>query len=217
MDGFKKGFTLAEVLITLLLIGITASLVIPTVINTINDAEFNANLPRTYSNLSQATKDLVIKNSGNIDIGQAGSTDSSFRNEFCKVMTCIKYDTGVNIFGSNVYKFYKGSDDVSYGTSTPSVQTNNGVILQFNVNTSCTGNGIYSCGSIYADLNGQKQPNMFGKDMYIFLVTRQNGNGSFMLVPAGTPGDTVFTPSTCSIGDGKGCAYTRISNPHNMP
>ena len=49
----KRGFTLAEVLITLVIIGIIASMTIPSVINDQKDKEILARLKKSYSTLSQ--------------------------------------------------------------------------------------------------------------------------------------------------------------------
>lgn len=50
----KYGFTLAEVLITLGIIGIVAAMTIPTLISNTNGAKFRSQLKKTYSSLNQA-------------------------------------------------------------------------------------------------------------------------------------------------------------------
>ena len=50
----QKGFTLAEVLITLGIIGIVAALTLPSMINNSNKKEFEALLKKQYSALQQA-------------------------------------------------------------------------------------------------------------------------------------------------------------------
>lgn len=50
----KKGFTLAEVLITLVIIGVIAAMTIPTLMNSTNNQEFRVGLKKAISSLNQA-------------------------------------------------------------------------------------------------------------------------------------------------------------------
>lgn len=50
----KKGFTLAEVLITLVIIGVIAAMTIPTLMNSTNNQEFRVGLKKAISTLNQA-------------------------------------------------------------------------------------------------------------------------------------------------------------------
>lgn len=54
----KKGFTLAEVLITLTIMGLIAALTVPTLKKNTERKEFAAKISKTYSALAQATKIL---------------------------------------------------------------------------------------------------------------------------------------------------------------
>ena len=59
---FKKtGFTLAEVLITLSIIGVVAALTIPTLIQRTGDEEMVSKLGKAYSTLSQATESIMTE------------------------------------------------------------------------------------------------------------------------------------------------------------
>ena len=51
LNGFR-GFTLAEVLITLVIIGVIASMTIPTLMNKTNKQEYVSRLKKAYSTLS---------------------------------------------------------------------------------------------------------------------------------------------------------------------
>ena len=56
-----KGFTLAEVLITLVIIGVIAAMTIPTLINKTNNQEYVSRLKKAYSVLSAATNQLIFE------------------------------------------------------------------------------------------------------------------------------------------------------------
>ncbi len=59
-----SGFTLAEVLITLGIIGVVAALTMPSVINNYKEKETIAKLKKTYSVLSQAYINTVLRMNG---------------------------------------------------------------------------------------------------------------------------------------------------------
>lgn len=58
----RNGFTLAEVLITLVIIGIIAAMTIPSLINKTNEQETVSALKKTYSSLSQAYQKIFAEN-----------------------------------------------------------------------------------------------------------------------------------------------------------
>lgn len=57
----KKGFTLAEVLITLGIIGVVAAMTIPTLIANTNGAKFRSQFKKTLSTLNQAVRNNVAQ------------------------------------------------------------------------------------------------------------------------------------------------------------
>jgi len=59
--GFKKGFTLAEVLTTLMVIGVVAAMTIPTLINSTDDQQHKVALKKGISVLSQALQLNIAK------------------------------------------------------------------------------------------------------------------------------------------------------------
>lgn len=83
------------------------------------------------------------------------------------------------------------------------------MILFADYGTSCTSNGGTGplassvCGVIYIDVNGAKEPNTWGKDVYQFWVTKTG------VYPCGSNGDAM----TCTTsGAGTGCAATVLMN-----
>ena len=62
----KKGFTLAEVLITLGIIGIVASMTLPSIINDYRDKETVTEVRKTYSDIYNAINNARISD-GNIN------------------------------------------------------------------------------------------------------------------------------------------------------
>lgn len=68
----KKGFTLAEVLITLGIIGVVAAMTMPTLINNINNKQNIAALKKAYSLISQAGVDVIRENGSLANLCEIG-------------------------------------------------------------------------------------------------------------------------------------------------
>jgi len=202
-----KGFTLAEILITLTVIGVVAALTIPTLLQNTNQAELKAAWKKTYGDISQATLSIMNDNGGTV--AYAFSDHNSFKNKYLEKLSYIKTcydDTRGNCFagGTDSIHFLNGSVyPDSWMNSTPSAILSNGTSINFYFASSdCTStwHGIQNCGAINVDVNGLKKPNTVGKDIFALHV-RKDG-----IVPFGSL-DDVFTPLGCSTSyEGWGCS-----------
>ncbi|MDD3013245.1 MAG: prepilin-type N-terminal cleavage/methylation domain-containing protein [Candidatus Gastranaerophilales bacterium] len=220
----KKGFTLAEVLITLLIIGVIASLTIPGLVQNTQEAEYNVAVKKIYSDLSNAVMMIQANNNGNVYVGKGVSSyadQTAFRDDFCNVMSCVQKGTSLNIYGSTTYKKYKGTDwyTVSDNVVDRASVLNNGTLLSFSNSPTCSNYNINACGSIQIDINGRKGPNMSGKDLFYFWVIRETPtSGNYSILPGGSPNDVLYQPSSCVVGGyGQGCAFKRLYDPDHMP
>ena len=224
----KQGFTLAEILITLTVIGVVAALTIPTLLQNTNQAELKAGLKRTYADLSQATNMIVNDKGGTLvnafkyDTG--GLKDSeNLKNAFRDKLSYIKDCSGDSSYGgtgngvgaegcwhsTNNWKELNGTPVYTY--TTPGLILSNGTLVFFkNESSGCTLNlsaygATYTrCAYIDIDVNGFKQPNTMGKDIFEFSLTANS------LIPAGaqgffTPETTCIEESTAAGNRGHGC------------
>ena len=190
---FKNGFTLAEVLITLVIVGVIAALTIPTVVNNTKKQEYVTKLKKTYSSLAQATN-LIISEYGNprADIGGwAFSSDNVFdlyKNKLIKSKECngasgcmqqIDATGGVMYLNGNSYE----PANFNAGSNYKKLILSDGVQIAFlKVRDDCSRMdwGVSNwCIEITVDVNGEKQPNQWGRDWYRFMVTEEG------LKPAG--------------------------------
>lgn len=78
-----KGFTLAEVLITLGVIGIVAALTIPPLISNYKKRSVGAKLARFYSTMNQALLMAKVEN-GSLEFNQIDLNDSEYLNQWYK-------------------------------------------------------------------------------------------------------------------------------------
>jgi prepilin-type N-terminal cleavage/methylation domain-containing protein len=103
----KKGFTLAEVLITLAILGFVASLTIPSVVKNYRATQLESQFKKTYSSASQATMKIMVEEGG--AVYDFDNDVNDFRNKFMSYFSVID-DCKTTCFSSSNYKSYtKGS------------------------------------------------------------------------------------------------------------
>ena len=111
---FKRviAFTLAEILLALAIIATIAGLTIPPLMQSEQQAQFNAGAQTAYQMVAQAVETLQAQN-GIVHVGplDTSGNGSMFRNDFCNVLQCIRMDTNVNITngGINYYSYKSNS------------------------------------------------------------------------------------------------------------
>ncbi|MDD3014624.1 MAG: prepilin-type N-terminal cleavage/methylation domain-containing protein [Candidatus Gastranaerophilales bacterium] len=201
----KKAFTLAEVLITLLIIGVISSIVIPSLIIDMKDQQYKVAWKKTYSVLSQASSLQLQANAGSF-VG-VFTSNGDMLNEFSKSLNVVKwcYSSPLGVCWPNSVRYLYGGTPFQ-PSAQPSFILNDGTMVAalFN-NTTCTST-YSSCGAFRIDINGFKGPNQYGKDQYYIWV---NAN---RILPFGSQGDPYSPATTCIEGNtdvtntGMGCA-----------
>lgn len=202
---YIQAFTLAEVLITLGVVGVVASITIPTMIRNIQDYQLQVAFKKFYSTLSQATS-FIMNDNGNSMKGVCASDPNPTN---CYADTYAKYLSTTKTCYQTAYYgncFVNGTDRFLNGNVVPAGQhlnaagfiLNTGAFIGFrtmdpaNCANNFNGRPNDVCTGGILDINGFKAPNMMGKDIYFFYVT---ANG---ISPAGANDVTECT----SAGDG---------------
>lgn len=230
----KGGFTLAEVLITLAVIGVVAALTLPTLVENHREKATVSKLKKSYSTINQAYVRALYEHGDLWDWGFAGdSSTSSIDPETGE----RKYDTQtiansklfldtITEHMSNVTKCYQPLCDISYYNqkTLAGVERAKGAalnIVDLPDGTSLLGGWIVlstckngSCGDFGVDINGSKKlPNTIGIDLFFFNI---RGN---KLVPYGNTAETIMkfplfcnTENRTSGNNGQGCAAWVIFN-----
>lgn len=175
-------FTLAEVLITLLIIGVIASLTIPVVTRKIQEAHLKTAFKKGFSVIAQVS-DSIIAESGSFAY-KCGSYDNNcFVNLFKDRMATLKTCRGnAELEGNcwhadNAWKTLAGANKtISYTTDTGLVLSD-GSLLHFryfenDCKTDFTdlahnpANSYVLCAEIMIDVNGFDSPNTIGRDIF---------------------------------------------------
>ena len=212
----NNAFTLAEVLITLGIIGVIAAITITLLINIYNIPKVRTELQKAYSDLSQAYIAILADNNGTFK--GICSTDACVKQLFIDKMKIIKECTSANSNGICIgaSQTYLNPSLGSVSNSLDSFITANGVSISiWGTDINCSSlraviNGTNSsCGIIQVDINGLRTPNKIGEDIYIFHILANKilpvgGNYSYS-------GYQYCDSNSNSLTAGNGCAFTVLN------
>lgn len=216
--GLKKhrGFTLAEVLITLGIIGVIAEMTIPTLINSTQDAEFKAAWKKEYSVVNQAFTSALSNNE--IPYSDSNSTISGLK-QYLKISKDCPFDARTQGCWNQTWYDYAKVQVPAGLADYPGVILMDGSFVIFSQAVFLgdpplfTNSGTNYSMVGYVDVNGFKSPNTIGKDIFYFQIF---GN---KVLPMGAQGTFVtlhsdFCNSTSSAAgggyDGAACSDDAI-------
>ena len=159
IKSFKNGFTLAEVLITLGIIGVVAAMTMPTLMNSTNGAQYKTAYKKALSVLSQAVVLNVALDDYDLSQTTQTTTDdnASLYNLFNNRMNVVKTE-------GTAYTASNGNSTVKFGDSQNyTLYFNDGITFTFPKDAeACTeGNKTVKPQYCYGviDVNGEKNPN----------------------------------------------------------
>lgn len=219
----KKAFTLAEVLITLGIIGIVAAMTLPTIIQKHREKVAVAKVKKIYSIASQAFM-LAVEDKGTPDLWNLIANGNSVGAEnlakvFAEYMKVIKFcGVQVGCLKTGMYKNLNGQSnntDFNNNKAYSKMILSDGAVIVFVVRSPDCSSSIGEtpqlknvCGRLYIDINGSQSPNQYGHDFFAFHITKQG------IIPAGTKAESdILSFSSCNINStGYGCAAWVIFN-----
>ncbi len=216
--NFNSAFTLAEVLITLGIIGVVAAITIPTVINNIQNKQNIVKWKKEYSVISNAFQAILNEN---IQITDSGMFSDEFMNAMKEKVSVadmcgknskmpdkmcdmdINYSTGkfrpnrkfpwAGISGQDVRSYYKplGSSSMinNYNFGTYVYLLNDGAAVYFG--------SLWNGPWIVVDVNNfTKGPNEIGRDVFVIKVYSNNETNQHWIKPAGAEGTPNWNTSS---------------------
>lgn len=187
----SSGFTLAEVLVTLGIIGVVAAMTMPTLVSNHQRKVYVTQLQKVYSEFQQAAKSQI--NSRNaINLLEAGvRSDAAMRTFISSQFNVTKDCTGTpSDCLADSYRNMNGEAVTAYAdTTTPCFALSSGAVIcaEYQVSQnlpipvvsakpgfSTPGRDIMQnnyieglIGSLIIDTNGKKAPNTIGRDLFI--------------------------------------------------
>lgn len=186
----KSAFTLAEVLITLAIVGIVASITIPTLIRNYQKNQYITTLKKAYSDTQEVFK-RYIADEGVTDLSQTHLftefSDEAIGIVMTKYIKMLKVTCDGTESCSYKYKtlYGTGGGSGSQSSGIYKFDTLYGASIEVNVNTgystckydeSIQGSMKGRCGLIAIDVNGDKPPNRLGRDYFRDIFLGPNGN-----------------------------------------
>lgn len=188
--SLAKGFTLAEVLITLVIIGIVAAMTIPTLINDSQKLQEVTALKKAYAETLIALKTYMANNNCDTlnctqvfagtaaDVSWYTNMETAMKSVFKITESCNSDDSAkcsktVNYLGStagsttffNWGYIFKTIDGFVF-----EIQDSDAGSCTYNSGASSDAKMKNACGYIIVDINGDAKPDKFGRDVYWFWI-----------------------------------------------
>lgn len=163
----RHGFTLAEVLVTLGIIGVVSAMTVPTLMQNYQRKSYVTQLHKVYNELSQAV--VMYQTDRNaVNLTEAGlnsldAISNFFKNYFKVVQDCGNDSTPCF---ADAYKKISGVDSQFYCN-------NNCIVLASGASIGTNNelrDGQTIIAQIVVDVNGQKGPNVFGRDAFSLFL-----------------------------------------------
>ena len=212
----KVGFTLAEVLITLGIIGIVAAMTIPTLLTKLTEDRTVTQLRAVQSILSQTIRSAE-EEYGSMEGWEITDYDEASAiliadklKPFMKVaLDCGVNDENAHCAPNMAYKYLKGTNETNYATN--SISHTYKIVLMNGCSIYIRGGQpeAKSIAVFYVDTNGKAKPNTWGRDFFQFYYLPVKG-----LYPAGHPEQSsASSANSCNLNNtGFGCAYYVLHN-----
>lgn len=224
-----RAFTLAEVLITLGIIGVVSAMTIPNLATHIKNTKLKSQFKKAYAELNQATRtfyaDTDIPVQDYDAIVNAGTVKTTSNNVLEKFMSYYKgytktsmdrwggYDIhyklkNLNMKGDLIHQYPCDQSNVFIDNvgrlyamdDTPQYYIQHGIVL-----------GATTGPKICVDINGVNKPNRWGYDRFVFVFTSDNA-----VIPyTGTSWNTLKKNETDEKVIAKSCSKTLATPAHS--
>ena len=167
---YNKGFTLAETLIALVVVGIVAAITVPTLVTRYQKEQTVTQLKKAYSALSQTTARAIADNGpiSTWDMGAPGDTDAikAFLNKYVLPYMSISTELESHHKGWWPVEYvYLNNEPYDLNQKFVMFVLSDGTIVY--TSSSQRSNGEKRV-SFNVDINGAKKPNKVGKDFFFF-------------------------------------------------
>ncbi|MCD7878431.1 MAG: type II secretion system GspH family protein [Candidatus Gastranaerophilales bacterium] len=223
----KKGFTLSESLIALVIIGVIAAMTVPLIFAPYQEQAIKSSLKKNYSVLKQALDKYQVENGERIRPDSIGSEEGKKLKNILINYLLVMYDCGYGYTdykkacipnnsqnseeSSKNYKTYNGKSYIDLTRfDDGQFVLNDGSLILFE-NAIKTSSRVY----ISVDVNGySKKPNQLGKDLFMFQLMKDGE-----LLPMGAKDTDYYSENDeyCSnissnSMNGAGCTYKVLNN-----
>jgi prepilin-type N-terminal cleavage/methylation domain-containing protein len=171
----QKAFTLAEVLIALVVIGIIAAITVPNIIQSVQNYQFKSAYKKAYSDFSQVVQNgianrLFPQSVTTVDSDRTFETWKILKEGFKTIKVCESNNNSKcwNSTGEKMLNGYPTYSELAF------------------IDVSGRAWSLYiNAENIFlVDVNGNKKPNKFGKDRFIFRFKYDTNGYPKQVIPA---------------------------------
>lgn len=221
--NFQKGFTLAEVLITLGIIGVVAALTLPSLVANYRKQILHSQFKKMYSDLNNASRQFMFDNDMSVYDYSVANDQGRSNNSLRKFVTYLKgtdniigVSSGTGNLGDLEPRHLNGNTTGRPCDESGVAKDVNGRFITFdNAATTAVQMGPKLC----VDINGAARPNKWGYDWFVFVFTNDGyvkpyiGNNVWGITDENIPDDEL--KNYCSYtGSIYVCAYFALSDKH---
>ena len=205
LKSSRSAFTLAEVLVTLGIIGVVSAMTIPTLMQNHQRTTYVTQLHKVYNEVSQAAQ-MILTESNAVSLKESKLKRQGlgyFFNYFKTIQTCSGNDLS-DCFASDYANMSGTAIDLS---ETVSDDYECAVIASgATICISDWGGDEYH---LATDINGKAGPNILGRDLFSFVLA---GNGSVEPGDVETISNSFSTNCSSAEGDSYGYCFAKIVN-----
>lgn len=204
-NSYKKtGFTLAEVLVTLGIIGVVSAMTLPTLTKNHQRTVYTTQLHKVYNVLSQAG-DAYITSKNAVNLKEAGVSSQNGIRDFVQSQfkTVKSYGSSFSDCFASEYKNMNGAVITNYwGSNCFSLSDGASICMEYSNGVGAIDDGDpltanklvqeYSGGIVaktIVDINGKQGPNILGRDLFFIAMYNDGMAGTAKPREMCTPSD----------------------------
>lgn len=211
----RKAFTLAEVLITLGIIGVVAVLTLPPLIAKYKERVIIIKLKKVYNTISQAYERAISENGTPDTWGLIAQNDPKsaeiFADKIRPYLNVSKYCGRATGCWKNVtYTYLSGGnyDNPETNTRAAKFVLSDGALVEIVVMSPDCSAAPDACAFICVDINGKSPPNQAAKDLFTFRFLKNR------VIPQGTDEspEQMFEANCKITSTGNGCTAWAVIN-----
>lgn len=172
----RKGFTLSELLLALIIIGVVATLTVPILMNNVHNKMFANQVKNMSATIVQLAQEQLIEHrTKDLDNTDFGNPEKLLSNDhFSIAKSCTSDESLTKCWKTNA----EGKEKVTYkklNKTTDSIEAGQTIILKNGVLMKyfLTPNNDKTVGMFVFDVNGNDKPNITGRDLFAFYITRK--------------------------------------------
>ncbi len=209
------GFSLAEMLVAIAIIGIVAALTIPVVYSNHQKKAYLISLEKNYSDINQVMSLFIVtelvqnisRSYLAVKKSEADATDiTNSSGRFLKKYFDVSNDCGTTLTPcfAATYSNINGNKSAALDCSGYSVTLKNGAAICLEPPLSNGAN--FTPGQLFIDINGQDDPNIGGRDMFRFEIFND------ATITSAYDTNTDYTTTCKDSVDGDQCLEAIIKN-----